>query len=166
MDCKFCELIGRTGQKHHYRCRDLGLYRVWEGIGNRCSTNTKKLVRDYSAKGIKCEWISYEEFKNDMYKKYIKHLKKYGVMQTTIDRIDADKNYCKENCRWATHPQQMSNIKRKPRFCRMCNKKFIPNAPRHYYCGAIFKEIGCAWINKLNITARSKLRHKMYATNK
>lgn len=43
-------------------------------------------------------WPSYEE-----------HVKKYWENNTTIDRINVDGDYCKENCRWATFKEQNNN---------------------------------------------------------
>ena len=43
-------------------------------------------------------WASYEE-----------HVKKYWEKDTTLDRINPNWNYCKENCRWATIKEQQNN---------------------------------------------------------
>ena len=56
-------------------------------------------------------WNSFEEFKNDMYESYLAHVKEYWEKDTTIDRIDPNKDYCKENCRWATIKEQAINKK-------------------------------------------------------
>jgi len=46
-----------------------------------------------------------------MYDSYLKHAAEYGEQQTTIDRIDNNGNYYKENCRRATIQEQQDNKK-------------------------------------------------------
>ena len=75
----------------------------------RCTYTKDKSFKYYGGKGIKVEWQNLEDFKRDMLVSYEKHLKRHGEKNTTIDRIDNNKNYCKENCRWATKKQQIAN---------------------------------------------------------
>lgn len=106
-------------QKHigyvnkYNQTRDDGLYYKYWTIKRRCEYPSQEKYKYYGGKGIVVEWKTYQEFKDDMYKSYKRHLKKYGHRQTTIDRIDPDKNYCKENCRWATYKVQASKKGRK-----------------------------------------------------
>ena len=75
-------------------------------------TNWKPLRKqDKCYEWIKCLWKNFEEFKNDMYDSYIEHVKAYWEKDTTIDRINWNLWYCKENCRWATVKEQAMNKK-------------------------------------------------------
>lgn len=85
---------------------------TWSHILYRCNNPKDKRYSQYGGRGIKCLWKSFEEFRDDMYESYLKHLKKFGGgQQTTIDRINVNGNYCKGNCRWATNKEQCRNTR-------------------------------------------------------
>ena len=84
-------------------------YKIFDGIKSRCLRKSHPHYDRYGGRGIKCEWKSYEEFKKDMYESYCKHVELYGEKNTTIDRIDVNGNYCKDNCKWSTPREQSFN---------------------------------------------------------
>lgn len=91
-------------------------WRVYRNMVNRCTKPNSSYYYLYWGRWIKCEWDSYKSFRNDMYDSYLEHCAKYWEKETTIDRINSDGNYCKENCRWATCVEQWRNTKRNHRF--------------------------------------------------
>ena len=87
-------------------------FKIWMSMKYRCYNRNSEDYKNYGGRGIKvCDrWLElFTNFKEDMYESYLAHVDKYGEKDTSIDRIDADGNYCKENCRWATQETQQNN---------------------------------------------------------
>lgn len=86
-------------------------YNIWKGIKQRCSDKNSTSYSHYGGRGILNFWPKVSMFKRDMYDSYLKHVEEYGEKDTTIDRIDSDGHYCKENCRWLTRKENSINRK-------------------------------------------------------
>lgn len=80
------------GESHSNRTR---LYTIWCGMRQRCNNPNRAAYKLYGGKGVKVceEWSEYQRFKEwAMANGYADNL--------CIDRIDPNKGYFPQNCRW------------------------------------------------------------------
>lgn len=87
---------GETGTK---------LHSIWIGMKQRCCNPAHSAYASYGGRGITiCErWLrSYESFRDDMGS---------PPKGMSLDRIDNSRGYEPGNCRWATHKEQMNNMR-------------------------------------------------------
>lgn len=113
---KSCGCYFREQREPHGHAKTMsGAYRTWLSMKRRCDPKYGR--PEYVDRGINVcdEWIdSFETFLADMGER---------PKGMTLDRRDNDKNYSKENCRWATNSQQANN--RSTNHCVTANGKTL-----------------------------------------
>lgn len=88
---------GKSGSKIH---------KAWLAMRERCTNPNSKNYKNYGGRGISvCDsWLnSFESFFKDM--------GDIPSKEYSLDRIDNDKGYCKENCKWSTRIEQARNTR-------------------------------------------------------
>ncbi len=99
------------------------IYPLWNAMRSRCYNKNHKDYDIYGGRGIAvCErWQKFENFYEDM-----------GDMPSknhSLDRIDSNGNYEKDNCKWSTASEQRNNQRR--------TKLYGPEGDKHcikYWC--------------------------------
>lgn len=85
------------------------LHSVWTSMKNRCFNPNDRYFQIYGGRGITvCDaWLTYDGFRewalNSGYDSNAEYRK------CTLDRIDNDKIYCPDNCRWVDQRTQDNN---------------------------------------------------------
>ena len=76
-------------------------YKIWAGMKYRCLNSNAVNFKNYGGRGITvCDkWMTFEGFFEDM----------GSANGMCLDRIDNDRGYSKENCRWVTPGENSRN---------------------------------------------------------
>ena len=99
---KSCGCISAERFTTHGRCKH-EIYGRWRGFMARCYNEQDTGYHNYGGRGIVvCDrWHNIDNFIEDMYPSYKKGL--------SLDRIDVNRDYSLDNCRWATDFEQNKN---------------------------------------------------------
>jgi hypothetical protein len=114
------------------------LYGTWAMMIQRTSNPKNVAYKNYGGRGIKvCDrWTDASLFIEDMYPTFAEGL--------SLDRIDNDKGYSQENCRWTTSQIQGSN------------SRVIRESNKSGYRGVYFHKQSKKWRATIVINYKSK----------
>lgn len=114
---------------HTTKTRQSRTYNSWAAMLQRCTNPSATKYSRYGAMGITVcdEWRSFDVFLSDMGER------PEGM---TLDRIDGNLGYSKDNCMWATPLKQSSHLK---------NNVLISYRGEYFHLSGLARRLGLHW---------------------
>ena len=101
-------------------------YKTWQHLKERCNNPNNNDYKYYGGRGIKYnpKWNDFLKFKEDMYFKYLYAKKQLKIKKLSIERINVNGNYYKENCCFIELKDQSKN-RRNVKLRNLTEKEFL-----------------------------------------
>lgn len=109
------QILRHEGTSHKYcgqytKRNDMTFYRRWQSMRDRTTNINKPEAHRYVNRGINSDaWVNFIDFYDDMYESWCEVKKYIPEKYISLERIDNNKPYCKENCRWIHFKDQYKN---------------------------------------------------------
>lgn len=110
---------------------------VWQAAKQRCYNPKNRGFKNYGGRGIgmSAEWYwSFEQFYKDM-----------GPCPAglSLERMDNDGDYCKDNCKWATRTEQNRNMR-------------MPSTNTSGYKGVSYSQLHAKWVAQIRLEGTNR----------
>ena len=134
----------QRGLGHKHGLWSHRLYPVWHAMKQRCTNPNHNRYKNYGGRGITVceEWLDVKNFIEDMYPSYMEGL--------SLDRIDNDKGYSPDNCRWTTGEIQNTNQR-------------VKSTNTSGFAGVSFGPLKNRWVANIGVNGK---RIRIYYFNK
>lgn len=160
---KSCGCLKHESHNTHHKS-DTKLYKIWRGMLNRCYNQKTKSYKNYGGRGI----IICDNWKNSFEAFYNWAINNGYCEGLSIERINNNKNYCPENCKWIPLGEQARNRRKNYSFtisgitkdladwCKQYNMNYYLVHNRIYKLNWYVEK---ALITPCNTTKRNKKAH-------
>ena len=85
------------------------LHNIWSCMKGRIYNKNNQDYYNYGGRGLKTEYDSFTHFYEDLHESYDEACKKFGEKNVSLDRIDNEIGYFKDNIRWTNPLTQARN---------------------------------------------------------